>query len=126
MNGRHYPPTVGRRAVRIEVLEEYSTAPVEINVIPAGAPGDQVLPALLSRPRCGQEARKEVALAPRHTQMVDGNYQWQQRTNMTPRKPNGRAPSFRSKYRNGGLSHDWNRARAGRCTRYTKPMNLAP
>jgi len=64
-----------RAAVRIlNVLgfnPEARAVPIEIKFTSTNRQGNDTLPALLSRTRCGQETRKTVALAPRQTQLTN-------------------------------------------------------
>jgi hypothetical protein len=53
-----------RLVISIEVLEEYRMVPVAIGAGTAGGPGVRVLPAVVGRLRCGQEAPKKVEPAP--------------------------------------------------------------
>lgn len=69
MNARAPSRGLPARRLRIwapaEGLE--NPAPVGIRVIGDGGSDNSVLPALWSRPRCGQDTRRTVALAPRQS-----------------------------------------------------------
>jgi hypothetical protein len=70
MNYRKQRAAARRHVISIEVLEEYRMVPVGIEVASAARPGRRVLPAVVGRLRCGQEAPKKVEPAPLIAQVI--------------------------------------------------------
>ena len=70
MNYRKQRAAARRHVISIEVLEEHRMVAVGIKVASASRPGGRVLPAVVGRLRCGQEAPKKVEPAPLIAQVI--------------------------------------------------------